>query len=46
MSETFSTNGREEESVYVIGEKARRKTPIGRARRRWVDNIRMDLGRG
>jgi hypothetical protein len=25
-------------------EKPERKRPLGRPRRRWVDNIRMDLG--
>jgi hypothetical protein len=28
----------------IIGGKAREKEPLGRPRRRWVDNIRMDLG--
>jgi hypothetical protein len=28
----------------VIGGKARGKRPLGRPRRRWEDNIRMDLG--
>jgi hypothetical protein len=28
----------------VIGGKAEEKRPLGRQRRRWVDNIRMDLG--
>jgi hypothetical protein len=37
---TCSTNGGEEERVWVIGWKAR----VGRPRRRWVDNIKMDLG--
>jgi hypothetical protein len=36
--------GGKEERVYVIGEKARRKRPLGRPKRRWVDNIRLDLG--
>jgi hypothetical protein len=26
-----------------IGGKARKKEPLGRLRRRWVDNIKMDL---
>jgi hypothetical protein len=44
MSGACSTNGGEEECVYVVGEKARRKEkPLGRPRHRWVDNIRMDL---
>jgi hypothetical protein len=39
-----STNGGEEDRVYVIGEKARGKKPLSRPRCRWVDNIGMDLG--
>jgi len=34
----------EEKGVYrVLVEKPERKRPLGRPRRRWVDNIRMDL---
>jgi hypothetical protein len=44
MDGSCSTNWGEEERVYVIGGKARGKEPLGRPRRRWVDNIRMDLG--
>jgi hypothetical protein len=29
--------------VYVIGRKPEGKKPIGRPRRVWVDNIKMDL---
>jgi hypothetical protein len=39
MGGACSTNGGEEERVYVGG-KAR---ALGRPRRRWLDNIRMDL---
>jgi hypothetical protein len=39
-----STNGGEEDRVEVIGGKARGKELLGRPRRRWMDNIRMDLG--
>jgi hypothetical protein len=38
------TLGRGEKSVQDFGEKARRKEPLGRPRRRWEDGIRMDLG--
>jgi hypothetical protein len=34
----------EEKRVYVIGGKARGKQPLGRPRRRWVDNITMNFG--
>jgi hypothetical protein len=34
----------EERGVYrVLGGKPEGKRPLGRPRRRWVDNIRMDL---
>jgi hypothetical protein len=28
--------------MFIVG-KPERKTPLGRTRRRWVDNIRIDL---
>jgi hypothetical protein len=31
------------EMCICIGGKARGKEPLGRPRRRWVDNIKMDL---
>ena len=35
---------REERGAYrVLGGKPEGKRPLGRPRRRWVDNIRMDL---
>jgi hypothetical protein len=40
MGGACRTNGVEEERVYVI----ERKRPLGRPRRRWVDNIRIDRG--
>jgi hypothetical protein len=44
MGGAFSKNMGEEERVYVIGGKSRRKEPLGKPRRRWVDNVKMDLG--
>jgi hypothetical protein len=38
-----SPNGGKEKCVQVIGGKARGKEPLGRPRRRWVNNIRMNL---
>jgi hypothetical protein len=38
------TNGGEEERLLIIGGKARGKDTTRRPRRRWVNNIRMDLG--
>jgi hypothetical protein len=42
MGRAKSTNGREKECIYGIGGKVR-KRPLGRPRRRWIDNIKMDL---
>ena len=33
----------EERGVYKVLEKPEGRRPLGRPRRRWVDNIRMDL---
>jgi hypothetical protein len=43
MSGACSTNGGEEERVYVVGGKTEGKRPLGRQRRRWLNTIRMDL---
>jgi hypothetical protein len=45
MGRPCSTDGGGEKNVYrlLVG-KAEGKRPLGRPRRRWVDNIRMDLG--
>jgi hypothetical protein len=39
--------GEEKKNAHrlLVG-KSERKRPLGRPRRRWVDNIRMDLGEG
>jgi hypothetical protein len=39
MGRAYSTNG---EKRILVG-KPERKRPLGRPRRRWEDNIRMDL---
>jgi hypothetical protein len=44
MGGSCSTSGGEKEPVKVISVKARGKETLGRPRRGWVDNIRMDLG--
>jgi hypothetical protein len=41
MGRSCSTNGGEEECIKVG--KPEGKRPLGRTRRRWVDNIKMDL---
>jgi hypothetical protein len=34
----------EKRNVYrLLVEKSERKRPVGRPRRRWIDNIKMDL---
>jgi hypothetical protein len=43
MGRACSTNGGEEECEWVINGKARRKETTRRPRRKWVDNINMDL---
>jgi hypothetical protein len=42
MGKACSTNGGEEERIWVIVGKPEEKGPLGRPR--CVDNIRMDLG--
>jgi hypothetical protein len=39
-----STNGEKRNAYRLLVGKPERKRPLGRPRRRWVDNIRMDLG--
>jgi hypothetical protein len=44
MGRACSTNGGEEECSYrILMGKPEGKRPVGRPRRRWVDNIKMDL---
>jgi hypothetical protein len=43
MGGACSTNGGEEEAYRLLVRKPEGKRPLGRPRRRWVDNIRMDL---
>jgi hypothetical protein len=38
-----ATNGGEEECIYDIGGKPEGKRPLGIPRRRWVNNIKMNL---
>jgi hypothetical protein len=44
MSGPCSTNGVEEERYRLLVGKPEGKRLLRRSRRRWVDNIRMDLG--
>jgi hypothetical protein len=45
MGGSCSTNGEEKKNAYrlVVG-KPEEKRPLGRPRRMWLDNIRLDLG--
>jgi hypothetical protein len=38
------TNGEKRNAYRLLVGKPEGKRPLGRPRRRWVDNIRMDLG--
>jgi hypothetical protein len=42
MSRTSSTHGGEEEYMQAIGGKAR-STSLGKPKRKWEDNIKIDL---
>jgi hypothetical protein len=44
MGGPCSTNGEKRNAYRVLVGKPEGKRPLGRPRRRWVDNIRMDLG--
>jgi hypothetical protein len=43
VSGTSGTNGREEERYRLLVGKPEGKRLLGRPRRRWIDNIKMDL---
>jgi hypothetical protein len=44
MSGPCSTNGEKRNAYRLLVGNPEGKRPLGRPRRRWVDNIRMDLG--
>jgi hypothetical protein len=44
MGGPCSTNGEKRNAYRLLVGKPEGKRPLGRPRRRWVDNIRMDLG--
>jgi hypothetical protein len=44
MGGPCSTNGEKRNACRLLVGKSGEKRPIGRPRRRWVDNIMMDLG--
>jgi hypothetical protein len=43
MDRAFSTNGKKRNACSILVEKPVGESPLGRPRRRWVDNITMDL---
>jgi hypothetical protein len=43
MDRAFSTNGEKMNAYRILVEKPEGKRLLGRPRRRWWDNIRMDL---
>jgi hypothetical protein len=44
MGGPCSTNGEKKNAYRILMGKPEGKRPLGRPRRRWVENIRMDLG--
>jgi hypothetical protein len=44
MGVSCSTNGEKRNAYRLLVRNPEGKRPLGRTRRRWVDNIRMDLG--
>jgi hypothetical protein len=44
MGGPCSTNGEKRNAYRLLVGKPEGKRPLGRLRRRWVDNIRMDFG--
>jgi hypothetical protein len=44
MDGECSTNGEKRNAYTLLVVKPEGKRPLGRPRRRWVDNTRMDLG--
>jgi hypothetical protein len=43
MGGAYSTNGEQRNAYRILVGKPEGKRPLGRPRRRWVDNNKMDL---
>jgi hypothetical protein len=43
MGRSCSKNGERRNACRILVGKPEEKTPLGRPRRRWADNIKMDL---
>jgi hypothetical protein len=43
MGRAYSTNGEKRTAYRILVGKTEGKRPLGKPRRRWEDNIRMDL---
>jgi hypothetical protein len=43
MGGVYSTNGEKRNAYRIFVRKPERKRPLGKPRRRWVDNIKIDL---
>ena len=43
MCRSCSQNGGRQESFQILTDKSKGKQPLGRPRRRWVDDIRVNL---
>jgi hypothetical protein len=44
MGGACSTNGEKRNAYRLLVEKPEGKRPLGRPRRRWVDNIKINIG--
>jgi hypothetical protein len=43
MGRAYNTNGEKRNSYILLVGKAERKRPLEKPRRRWVDNIKMNV---
>jgi hypothetical protein len=43
MDTAYSTNGKKRNEVRILVGKTEGKRPLGRTRRRWKDNVKIDI---